>query len=305
LKHFDPSEVEEISLEVARTGKIDNAEAQALLAEFGVVGEKSKGFKAGSETAKSMLTAAFGESRAKRILTRVVPETREKPFGFLGEIDPDQILLLLKNESAPTISIILPYLPPQKASKVLQSLSPELQRQVIRRIAKMKKVDPDVIVRIEGVLKERIRTQGRVITEEIDGRRALADILKYLEYSQEEKILDDLASSDPELSQDVKDRLFTIELVFDIDDADLQAILRDYDDEEIAVILKAKDERIQQRILSNLSSRRQLMVREEILSLGKMRKSDVDSATKDFVDYLVELDDQRKITIHRNDKIVD
>ncbi len=305
LKHFSKDEIEDISREIAQIKKIDNAEAAQLLSEFGVAGRKGRSFRAGSETAKSMLTAAFGENRAKQILGRVMPETRERPFRFLADLDQEQIQLLLKNETMPTISIILPHLPPQKASKVLQSLPPDLQRETIRRIAKLKKVDPDVIVRIEGVLKERIRTQGRVITEEIDGREALANILKYLDYSQEEKILEELADVDPELSQDVKDRLFTIEIVFNIEDAELQSILRDYDDEEIAVILKAKEPRIQERILSNLSTRRQEMVKDEVLRLGKMRKSDVDGATKDFVDYLVDLDDQGKITIHWNDQVVE
>lgn len=305
LQHFSKEEIEEISREIAQIKKIDNAEAAQLLSEFGVADQKGHGFRVGSETARSMLTAAFGEGRAKQILGRVMPETRERPFRFLADLDHEQIELLLKNETIPTVSIILPHLPPQKASKVLQSLPPDLQRETIRRIAKLKKVDPDVIVRIEGVLKERIRTQGRVITEEIDGREALANILKYLDYSQEEKILDELAELDPELSQDVKDRLFTIEIVFNIEDADLQSILRDYDDEEIAVILKAKEPKIQERILANLSTRRQAMVKDEILRLGKMRKSDVDNATKDFVDYLVDLDDQGKITIHWNDQVAE
>lgn len=305
IKHFDKGEAEQISFEIARIKHIDNVEAQALLAEFGATGTSTRGSKGGPAAAKAMLIAAFGESRANQILGRVVPETREKPFQFLVDIDYQQVVLLLKNEGAPAISIILPHLPPQKASKVLGVLSPELQREVIRRIAKMKTVNPEVIVRIEAVLKERIRAQGRVITEEIDGQEALANILKHLDYSQEEKILDDLAASDPEISQNVRDRLFTIDLVFKIDDQELEAILRDYDDSEIAVILKAKNRAVQDRILSHISSRRQAMVKEEMDLLGKMRKSDVDQATKDFVDYLVDLDVQRKITIHWDDQIIE
>lgn len=305
LKHFDAEEVEAISREIAEIKSIDKAEARALLAEFGVAGSRSRGFPAGPATAKQMLTAAFGETRAEKILNRALPETRERPFRFLNEIDDHQILLLLRNEAAPTTSVVLPYLLPQKAARVLESLPPDLQKETIRRIAKLKKVDPEVIVRIEGTLKERIRTQGKVITEEIDGRDALANILKHLEYSQEEKILGEIASFDPELSEDVKNRLFTIELVFKIDDADLQAILRDYDDEEIATVLKAKTPRIREHIFSNLSSRRQAIVEEEMARLGKMRKSDVDSATKDFVDYLVDLDDQGKITIRWDDEVAE
>ena len=305
LKHFSKEEIEAITQEIAQVQRIDKAEAESLLEAFGVAGKKRREVKAGPETAKAILASAFGEVRADQILKKAVPETREVPFQFLNELDDAQIHLLLKNESIPTLSIVLPYLRPQKASKMLQSLAPDAQRETIRRIAKIKKVDPEVILRIEGVLKERIRTQGRVITEEIDGREALANILKYMRYSEEEKILEELAEIDPELSENVKDRLFTMELIFKIDDADLQAILRDYDDQEIAVLLKAKRSEIQERILANLSARRQEMVRSEIAHLGKMRKSEVDSAAKDFVDYLVDLDDQRRISIHWNDDFVE
>lgn len=305
LKHFDEAEVEAISREIAAVKRVDRAEAERLLGELGLGGGGSRPVKAGPDRARAMLTAAFGARRADQLLKRVVPETRERPFQFLADIDHHQILLLLKNESAPTVSVVLPYLPPQKAARVLQGLSPELQKSVLRRIATMKKVDPAVIVSIEGVLKERIRTQGRLVTEEIDGREALANILKHLDYAQEEKILEEIASYDPELSGNVKERLFTIELIFKIADADLQAILRDYDDEEIATVLKAKEQKVQDRILTNLSDRRRTIVREEMLRLGKMRKTDVDAVTKDFVDYLVDLDDQRKIAIDWGDQVVE
>jgi len=203
------------------------------------------------------------------------------------------------------VSIILPYLEARKAAQVIEHLPADIQKEVIRRIAKIERIDQEVVSRIEEFLKERIRTQGTVVSQEIDGRSALADILKHMDLSSEEKILEDLADFDPELSQAVKDKVFTIELILKIDDAELQTILRDYDDREIAVILKGKSEPIASKIINNVSSRRAAIVGEEMTALGRMRRAEVDKATKEFLDYLIELDDQRKISIHWDDRVVE
>ena len=305
LKHFTPDEIEGISREIARIRSVDGTEAKDLLSEFGVVQKRSHRVTAGPETARAMLVAAFGEERGKALLRRVVPNGAEAPFRFLGDIGYEQILLLLKNESAPTVSIILPYLEARKAAQVIEHLPADIQKEVIRRIAKIERIDQEVVSRIEEFLKERIRTQGTVVSQEIDGRSALADILKHMDLSSEEKILEDLADFDPELSQAVKDKVFTIELILKIDDAELQTILRDYDDREIAVILKGKSEPIASKIINNVSSRRAAIVGEEMTALGRMRRAEVDKATKEFLDYLIELDDQRKISIHWDDRVVE
>ena len=305
LRHFTPEEIEGISREITRIRSIDDAEAKGLLKEFRIARKRVHSSKAGPETARAMLVEAFGEARGTQLFRRVVPRSDERPFQFLNDLDPEQIHFLLKYESAPAVSAILPHLNARTSAKVLERLPAELQREVIRRIAKMERVDQEVINRIEGVLKERIRKAGTVVTEEIDGRNALAEILKHMDLSAEEKILDDLAGFDPELSNEVKDRVFTIDIVFKVDPTDLQAVLRDYDDREIATILKAKEPKLVERFMKNLSSRRGAIIEEEIAHLGKMRKRDVDKSTKEFIDYLIELDDQHKITIHWDDRLVE
>ncbi len=305
LKHFTREEIEGITAEIARVRRIDDGEAKQLLKEFGAAKRQAHSVKAGPETAKAMLRAAFGEERAASLIRRALPRSGQSPFGFLADIDYEQILLLLKSESARAVSIVLASLDPKKAAKIVEHLPPDIQSQVVKRIAKMEKVDPEVINRIEEVLKERIRTQGTVVSRDLDGKAALAEILKHMDIASEEKILGDLAEFDPELSRNVKDRVYTVEILLKVDDQDLQSILREYDDREIAVLLKGKDEAIGAKLLANLSARRRTIVAEELEHLGKMRKSDVDKATKEFVDYLLELDGQRKISIHWDDNFVD
>ena len=155
-------------------------------------------------------------------------------------------------------------------------------------LAPAKKIDFDVLERTAEVIKEKIRTQGKVVSEEIDGKSALAGILKHMGMGAERTILEDLEKSDPELYADIKDRLFGEETLLHLDDRGLQEVLRDYGDSEIALILKGKPEEIRSKLLANVSERRRVLIEDEALNLGTVKRTDVEKAKKEFLKYLQE-----------------
>jgi flagellar motor switch protein FliG len=116
----------------------------------------------------------------------------------------------------------LRFLDPRKASAVVSFLSPDVRKEVLLRMARMDRIDPLVFSKMEEVLKERLRTQGTIVTEQIDGATALADILKHMDLAAEERILKEMSDADAVLSEQVKEKLFTIDVIFSIDDTDLR-----------------------------------------------------------------------------------
>ena len=85
----------------------------------------------------------------------------------------------------------------------------------------------------------------------------------------------------------------------EVPDQELQALLREFSEEEIATILKGKDEDVRVRILDNVSERMRQMVTEESDRLGAMKRRDVEKATREFVTYIRELADEGKILLTR------
>ena len=302
LKALSPEEAERVAVEIARVRRVDFSEARSILDEFGRIAARGGVKRGGPDTAKEMLTTAFGEERGSELFYRAVPTGRLNPFDFLDELEFHQILLVLKNEPASVVSVVLPYMYPEKAARVLEALHPDLQRDVARRVSKIEKIDPEVLAQIANVLRERIRRQGRVETEEIDGRRVLAEILRYSTTGMEEEILEDLKLYDSELSTDIEERLLTIDVLFQMRDQDLEAILRDFSDTEIAVIVKGKEDEVRDRVFANLSERRNMLVREEMERLGPMKRSEVASATKDFLLYIKDLEDDGRLVIETEDE---
>lgn len=307
LRHLDPETIEQISAEIAQLESVGKEEAAAVLAEFGLKSvNRAAGRSGGAAAAREILDLAFGAERGAAILEKVVPGASGRPFDFMVDLEPAQIQLLLRHESAPVISLILAHLPPRLSAAVLSGASSgmpsEVRREVIRRIARMQKVDMEVLARIEASLKERLRTQGKVVTSEIDGKQALAQILRHLAPSDEKEILDGISSELPELGDQIRERLFTIDTLLAIDDSGLQMVLRDMADRDIAVILKGRSDEIRSKIMRNVSARRQTFIMDEYHQLGPMPKREVDKVTKEFIALLRQLEDEGDIVVRRGDE---
>ncbi|MCX7039001.1 MAG: flagellar motor switch protein FliG, partial [Spirochaetes bacterium] len=174
LKHMSPEEIEGITREIARTQKIEEKEASKILEEFGYIREtKDLIASGGIEKAQEMLVASVGPEKAEKILARVRKDMAPPPFSFLQDLDAHQSISLVREESPPVIALIMAHLEPKLAARILLALPPEQQREVVGRVAKMGKVDLEVIRTAEETLRKKIRDQGEVVTEELDGKAAL------------------------------------------------------------------------------------------------------------------------------------
>ena len=297
LKHMAPEEIEGITREIARTQRIEEREASKILEEFGYIKEtKSLIALGGIEKAQEMLTASVGAEKAEKILAKVRKDMAPPPFSFLQDIDVHQAISLVRQESVPVASLILAHLEPKLAARILQALPPEMQRDIVPRIARMRKIDAEVIRKAEETLRGKVRDQATPVTQEIDGKAALTEILRFMDPGREQEILSTL---EPNVSNEIRKKLYTIDVVFQIPDKDLQKVLRDHSDREIAMLTKGVEDKPKLRILASLSERRRELIRLESESLGAVRKSEAEAALQDFLEYVQLLEQKGEIAILR------
>jgi len=302
VKHLSPEEVEKISKEISHTKRVDKVEAELLLREFGFDKEKEAvRVRGGSEAAAEILTKAFGKEESDRLLRKTAPDVVEGPFSFLNDLEFDQLIMLLKNESAQVTALILRYLDPVLSSRVINSIDKTLSTAIIKRIAKGGAVSTDVIKGMEESLKEKIRDQGNVETEEIDGPSALAGILKYMDIEAEQKILSSLEEEDSAISMDIKEKLFTIDTVLHIHRNDLQKILNEMSEKDLALILRRVDEDVKKKIRSSISTGRLILIDEEDEITGPVKKSDADERVRDFLHLLRKREEEGAFIVLREE----
>jgi len=305
ISHLSQAEVEQVSREILGVKSIDAIEANEILAEFGwLVQTKGYSIEGGPETAEKMLTAAFGPERAKELLRKASPGAL-RPFRFLNDFEPRELFLILKDESPQVVAVILPYLEPKRASGLIELFSELLRIDIVKRIARLEKVSPDIIRRVEETLKDRIRKIGNVSSDDIDGTQALAGILRNVDPRLEESILAALDEESPQVSRDVRERLFTLEDVLRVPGRDLQKALREFQDRDLALLLKGRAEDFKDKILGSVSANRRTLIMDEYSILGAVRREDADEAAREFLGYLKRAWEDGELILDGEDELVE
>ena len=281
LPHLTEEQTERIIPEIASIRQIDPEEAETILAEFQSLVTRARQ-NGGVDTAYSILAKAYGPEKAAAMIKKAVPDVDGKPFEYLSEIDADRLNLLISDESIAVQAIVLSKVKPQTAAQVLNMMDENAKKDVVIRLARMKSISPEVIKRMDKTIHEKLKALNVSAAQKTDGRGALAQILRKMDPNVEQNILDTLSMQDPDLSRDLRDRLFTIEDVINADDRYIQKVLREMDNGDIAFLLGGKDNAFRLKILSNISKGRGDLVLEEEQLKKPMLKRDVEKVTTKF-----------------------
>ncbi|MDR0685195.1 MAG: flagellar motor switch protein FliG [Spirochaetaceae bacterium] len=289
LAHLEPRHVELVVKEIATIHGVTAEDAASVVIEFRSLLSKSFGYGASSlggvDTAREILRTAFGKDKGDTILSRAVPETTGKVFSFLEGYSPEQLIMLFKDESPAVEALVLSRLPSALTAKVLADSPPARKFEIIKRIAHMGKTSLDVLDRVAVSLKGKAERLEQNDTIRIDGMSALTDILRASDVSFGDRILSTLESEEPELGQDLKERLHTLEEVIKARDRPIQEKLTTMPDKEIVLLLKNRSKEFTEKILSNVSAQRRVQIREEADIMGPVLKKEADAAARDFLDW--------------------
>ena len=284
MRHLKPDEIEKVSREIASIDRMETSEANQILTEFGkLVQSNTRPVEGGFDTAEKLLTAAFGTERARDVLRKAVPE-ESKPFQFMMEYDSRTISILFKDESPQVISVVLPYLNPKIAGEVIVKLPDSVRPEIVKRIARLGKLDQNIIHHIEDGFKDKIRRLGSVQTEDLDGKSALAAILRHVDTSTEEILLDHIESDNPELSESIRQKLFTIDDILRVGNRDMQKILKTLDENTIAMLMKGKSPAFRDKIFESVSQNRRILIKEEYEIIGAIPREESERITRNFLE---------------------
>lgn len=285
LPHLSEKQIEKIVPEIASIRSVDKDEAEVILSEFkGLLNESRK--NGGIDTAREMLEKAYGKEKAQRMISKAVPLEGKIPFDYFKDADKEKIYALISDESIGVKTIVLSHLEPKKAASVINLMKDEEKKEVVVRFAKMEPIEPDVIRRIDEAMHEKSLNYTSEKAENIDGKNALAQILKKMDAGAESDILNYLSAEDPELGQDLRSRLFTIDDVIKSDDRFIQQTLREYEDKDICYLIAGKDEAFRNKILDNVSQNRKVEILEQEDILKPFRKRDCEAITSHFFSVL-------------------
>lgn len=227
--------------------------------------------------------------RAEEKIDEKEEEKPSRPFDFVNQDNLKHLLYLLKDETAETISVVVSYLSPREATRVMASLSRDLKTAVTEKIAKVRGLPPEVVDAMEVDIKGRI---GYIV----GGTEQLVQIIDEADKTTREDILQSLKEKQPELAEKVRKQIVTFEDIANLDNLSFQIVLRLVDLGTVSLALRGTTEGFKSKVMGKLSNGAQAMLRQE-MEMGKPAgKQKIEEAQRRIVKVVRGLQREEKIT---------
>ena len=302
-QYIDASDLETLTLEVARLGMLDAQQTEDVLSEFYQNCMTQKAVtEGGLEYARTVLEKAFGAATATSLLEKVTKSLKNREFAFLDKADVKSLYSALQNERPQTVALVLSYVDPSKAAGVIEQLPPERQVRVVESIATMESASPASVKIIEAEMEKKFSSMLTTSNVKVGGIDYVAGIMNNLDRSSEKAIFDRLGVNNAELADEIRKRMFVFEDIVTMDDRSVQRFVRDCDPRDLVLALKSANGDVSNKLFMNMSARMAESIRDDLEITTNVRMKDVEDAQQRIVGIIRDLEEKNEIVILKGGK---
>ncbi len=297
-QYIDASDLETLTLEVARLGMLDAQQTEDVLSEFYQNCMTQKAVtEGGLEYARTVLEKAFGVATATSLLEKVTKSLKNREFAFLDKADVKSLYSALQNERPQTVALVLSYVDPSKAAGVIEQLPPERQVRVVESSA-----SPAAVKIIEAEMEKKFSSMLTTSNVKVGGIDYVAGIMNNLDRSSEKAIFDRLGVNNAELADEIRKRMFVFEDIVTMDDRSVQRFVRDCDPRDLVLALKSANGDVSNKLFMNMSARMAESIRDDLEITTNVRMKDVEDAQQRIVGIIRDLEEKNEIVILKGGK---
>jgi len=298
LQQLESKPVEEVTRELATIGDVPDEIRDRVLEEFYTMAmAKSWAAEGGLAYARVLLRRSLDSKEAERILQQISQQVRKTPFSFLQKAETENLLTFIQDEHPQTIALIVSHMSYHKASEIMAGLPGPKQVEVVKRIANMEQTNPEVIAEVEKGLEARLSNLLSQSFEKIGGIESVAEMLNLVDRTTEKGIMEGLEAEDPDLVEQIRRLMFVFEDIGMVNDKGIQSVLKEVDNDELALALKTASTDLRDKIFKNMSERAARLINEDMEYMGPVRVSDVEAAQQRIVDIVRRLEDAGEVIV--------
>ena len=285
MRHLSAKEVQQVGEAMAAISGLTNKDVSGVLAKFCTEASEINPLAVTApEFTKRVMTSALGEGRAKSILSRVMDKPEEHSgVDALHWMAAEAIAEVLVEEHPQIAATVLTQLEDDHAAEVLALLPEELQKDLILRIARMQELDPRAMEELDRVMSSQLGKLQKSPPRKVEGVNNAAAILNATSSSMEKFLLESLQSTDQELGDEVKEKMFVFDNLMALDDRGFQRLIREIATENLVVALKGVDMTLQERFFNNMSERAADILKDDMDAKGPVKVSEEEAAQKQIL----------------------
>jgi flagellar motor switch protein FliG len=299
FRELDDMEIKDLGKAMTSIQNVTATQVQDVLWEFSLAMQEPGELRVkGDDFFKNTIGRALDGDRADGLIQDV---NSPIPFSNIKNIDAKALGNFIRNEHPQTIALILAHIDPGKSAQIISEFPEPLQQDVMLRIADLEPVSNSILDEVEQVLREEIKAQGPVGGRPAGGSGTVAEILNQVDQNTENAILTKLEEDRADLANEVRKLMFVFEDLINVDDRSIRTILKEVNNDELTLALKAASPQMQEKIFANLSERAADMIREDLEAMGPTRLADVEKAQQSILRAAKKLEAEGKIVIGKGD----
>ncbi len=285
MKHMGAKDVQRIGGAMTQLQNISRAEVSGVINEFTVAVEGQTSLGVGvDEYLRKVLIGALGEDKASGVIDRILFGRSSKGLEALKWMDARAVAEVVRQEHPQIISIVLAYLDPDQSAEVLAQFPDWLRTDIIMRIATLDGIQPTALHELDEVIEKTFAGKtGALKTSVIGGIKTAANILNFLDTSQESALVESIRKVDDALGNKIQDLMFVFNDLIDVDDRGMQEVLRAVPGDRLLLALKGADDALKEKVFKNMSQRAAEMMRDDMEARGPVRLSEVEAAQKEIL----------------------
>lgn len=302
LKHMGPKEVQRLGLAMSSLNNVQQHEVDAVLNKFLEEVRHLTGLGMGADSyIRNMLVTALGEDKANGLIDRILLGGNTTGLDTLKWMEARAVADIIRNEHPQIQAIVIAYLDPDQSAEILQHFNEKARLDIMMRVASLDTVQPAALQELNSILEKQFTGgSSSSITKDIGGYKVAADIMNFLDSTAEAELMDAIKDIDEDMGLQIQDLMFVFDNLRDLEDREIQALLREVSSEVLILALKGADNELQEKIFKNMSKRAAELLRDDLEAKGPVRLSEVEGAQKEILTIARRMADAGEINLGGN-----
>ena len=287
LSQLTPDELRQLAGTMCGIGEVEPQAISDAIAGFSRSTEHSGISGHGRvDNVRRLLNGAVGEVKTDNLMRQVAPEAEEEglpALGLLRWLDPKIIGEILADEHPQAIAVLLLQLDTDVAAAALAALPEDLHTPVLHRVARLGPVSRQAIEILEETVEGMIQQRHGSVPLTMGGVKEAAEIINRAHRSVEKEVMPQIGKIDKVLHQQLEHEMFKFEHLFTLDTKQIGTLLREIENETLINSLRGLDEEDREIFYAAMSTRAADGLRDEIETMGRIKRADVDSAQREVI----------------------
>ena len=266
LERLEPDEVEMLGTAMFSVADVDATQIDGSLDRFLtlIMNQTMLSYKS-DEKVSRVFRRALGTSRAETIMNRFAPKRPSNIAEMLKWI-PDKDLALLISEEPPQISaVLMSFLTPDTAAKILELLPSDMQSDLIYRVATLGPVSARALAHIHGLLENTTPVEEQTAPPmQVGGVLDSATIINNLSKERGRSLLKELMKRDKLTAKLIEDEMFVFADLMDLSKKDIGSVVRKVDASILVPALRGASTELKAKIFGAMSKRAAETVQDDM-----------------------------------------